>query len=52
MTGPQAIRTLLVEDEAGLIDDYRCILCPPEETGSNQLFSKLESDLFGSAVVK
>lgn len=50
MTGPHAIRTLLVEDEAGLIDDYRRILCPSEETGDNRLFSKLESDLFGSAV--
>jgi signal transduction histidine kinase len=50
MAGPHAIRTLLVDDEPSLIDDYRHILGPPGETRDERLFDRLESDLFGSTV--
>lgn len=50
MAGPHAIRTLIVDDEVSLLDDYNRILRPPAETQAEGLFAKLESELFGAAV--
>ncbi len=50
MAGPHAIRILIVDDEASLLDDYRRILIPPAKARDEGLFAKLESDLFGAAV--
>ncbi len=54
MTGPYAIRSLVVDDDASLLDDYRRILAPAAETrGSGRdggLFAQFESDLIGAAV--
>ena len=50
MAGPYTIRTLLVDDEPCLIDDYRSILSPPAESRNERLFARLEIDLFGSGI--
>ena len=45
-----AIRTLVVDGDASLLDDYRQILAPAAATREDGLFAQLESDLFGAAV--
>jgi CheY-like chemotaxis protein len=50
MVGPYAIRTLVVDGDASLLDDYRKILAPAAETRKDGLFAQLESDFFGAAV--
>lgn len=50
MPGPYAIRALVVDDDASLLDDYRRILNPAAQTRGEGLFAQLESDLIGSAV--
>ena len=50
MVGPYAIRTLVVDDDTSLLDDYRKILAPAAETRSDGLFAQFESDIFGAAV--
>ena len=50
MVGPYAIRTLVVDDDTSLLDDYRRILAPAEETRGDGLFAQFESDIFGAAV--
>jgi len=50
MAGIRAIRTLVVDGEASLLDDYRRILAPAAETRSEGLFARFESDLIGAAV--
>ncbi len=50
MAGPYAIRILLVDDDASLLDDYKRILTPAAETRGDGLFAQLESDLIGAAV--
>ncbi len=50
MAGPHAIRILVVDDDAGLLDDYRRILNPGTGPRDESLFAQLESDLIGAAV--
>lgn len=54
MAGPYAIRSLVVDDDANLLDDYRRILAPAAETRDDGedggLFAQFESDLIGAAV--
>ena len=50
MAGPHAIRVLVVDDDASLLDDYQRILAPAVETRGDGLFAQLESDLIGAAV--
>jgi CheY-like chemotaxis protein len=50
MAGPHAIRILAVDDDAGLLDDYRRILNPGTGPRDESLFAQLESDLIGAAV--
>ena len=49
MAGPHAIRILVVDDDAGLLDDYRRILNPGTGPRDESLFAQLESDLIGAA---
>ncbi len=50
MTGLHAIRALVVDDDASLLDDYRRILAPAAEPRREGLFAQFESDLIGAAV--
>ncbi|MEE9209861.1 MAG: PAS-domain containing protein, partial [Kiloniellales bacterium] len=50
MAGPYAIRILVVDDDASLLDDYRRVLAPTVETRDDGLFAQFESDLIGAAV--
>jgi len=50
MAGPHAIRVLVVDDDASLLDDYQRILAPAAKTRGDGLFAQLESDLIGAAV--
>jgi CheY-like chemotaxis protein len=50
MAGPYAIRILVVDNDASLLDDYKRILAPAAETRGGGLFAQLESDLIGAAV--
>ncbi len=50
MAGSYAIRTLVVDDDTSLLEDYRRILAPASETRRDGLFAQIENDLFGAAV--
>ncbi len=50
MAGPYTLRTLVVDDDASLLDDYKRILAPAGGTRGDGLFAQLESDLIGAAV--
>ncbi len=50
MTGPRAMRVLVVDDEPNLVQDYRYILGGSRASDPAALSDKLERDLFGAGL--